>query len=164
MDIIKIVRGNTFATRTHVRAFRFDGTEIENFDLSACTDLQVAARLGNIQKTIGFSVLEDNYLRAVFKASMQQVGEYGLEVKGKYQGVDWRFYNRHIVTIVDSNAEAHIPEHSIIDDDYYEVDGAVVILSDSYDDSELRQRILELTDAINGLAARLSPLEGGDFH
>jgi hypothetical protein len=189
---IKIVRGNTFATRTHVRAYRFDGTEIDNFDLSACTDIEVSARSTYKKTRLAYVVQDGNNLRVVFHASMQHVGKYGLEVTGKHNGVDWRFYNRHLLTIVDSNAEAEIPEESIIEDDYYEVDGAVLVLSDTYDDTEIRaaiqllqttaqglgERLADveaaatslaqsantLSAAVEALSTRITPLEGGDFH
>lgn len=164
MSEIKIVRGNTFAIRTHVRAFRLDGTEIDDFDLSACTDVKVMARTAYSRKELEYAIQEDNNMRVVFPAAIQHVGCYGLEVTGKLRGVEWRFYNRHILTIVESNAEAEIPEESIIDDDYYEVEGAVLVMSDPYDDTALRDAINRLTDAVNALSERIEQLEGGDFH
>lgn len=193
MSEIKIVRGNTFATRTHVRAFRIDGTEIQDFDLSACENIKAYARAEYVaRKELQHTVLSGNYLRAVFPAEMQHVGKYGLEVTGTLRGIEWRFFDRHILTIVESNAEASIPQSSIIDDDYYEVNGAVLILSDPYDDTEVRGLIQQLqsaaaslalrTEALEGtaraldiltqsllqsaqrLSDRITPLEGGDFH
>ena len=164
MSELKIVRGNTFATRTRVRAYRLDGTEIIDFNLAECTDVKVKVRTHYTRELLAHSVLQDNYLRVEFPATVQRLGDYGLEVTGKHRGVDWRFYDRDVLTIVESNAEANIPASSIIDNDYYEVNGAVLVLSDPYDDTEVRAAITALIEALNRLTDRISSLEGGDFH
>ena len=51
------------------------------------------------------------------------VGDYSLEVTGKLGDDYWRFYDKKpIFSIVNTNAEAHIPQNSIIREDCYQVD------------------------------------------
>lgn len=53
-------------------------------------------------------------------ASKQQIGSYTLEVTGKYNGVEWRYYgSTPIFDIVYSNEQANIPKACIIAEDQY---------------------------------------------
>ena len=51
------------------------------------------------------------------------LGKHCLEVTGKLGNDDWRFYDKSpIFTIVNTNAEANVPQNSIIKEDCYSVD------------------------------------------
>lgn len=159
MSNIKIVRGNTFAVRMHVKALRFNGTEITDFDLSECTDIVVSARTSYTKTTLAATVLDGNYLRIMYPAELQKLGCHGFDVTGAHNGTPWRFFNTDVLEIVETNADASIPESSIIDEDYYSVDEAVVIMSDTYDDTELRADIAALEGICETLANNISTLQ-----
>ena len=125
MSELKIVRGNTFAIKIEVKAYNIDGTELQDFDLHYCTDIEVSARRNMYSlNDMPYELLDGNYMKVVFLADQQRTGCYNLEVKGKIGDVDWRFYDLRVFYIVESNDEAEIPQSSIIDDDYYLIEGA----------------------------------------
>jgi len=123
MNELKIVRGNTFNTVIEVKAYRYDGTLIEDFDLQTCDSIQVKVHNGNKVTTLNkFSVCENNKLDIRWTSDLT-VGSYTLEVTGRFDGQSWRFYDtKSILSIVETNAEANIPQESIIKEDYYSVD------------------------------------------
>lgn len=158
MSETKIVRGNTFAVKTRVRAFRINGSEIQDFDLSQCTEIVVKAKSSYSFKTLDFDVLENNEMRIVFDASIQHVGDYGLDVTGMYNDVAWRYFDKDLISIVETNAEANIPPSSIIDDDYYMLTiGSPYV---PYDYDEIVADINQLKASVAALQAQLNTLIG----
>jgi len=129
MNELKIVRGNTFNTVIEVKAYRYDGTLIEDFDLQTCDSIQVKVHNGNKITTLNkFSVCENNKLDIRWTSDLA-VGSYTLEVTGRFDGQSWRFYDtKSILSIVETNAEANIPQESIIKEDYYSVDGKALYI------------------------------------
>jgi len=123
MNKLKIVRGNSFTTVIEVKAYRYDGTEIEGFNLQRCTDLKVRPRCANsVAKINGYRLSGSNKIEIQWGKDLK-LGSYTLELAGRYDNVDWRFYDeKSIFEIVETNAEANIPANSIIKDDYYRID------------------------------------------
>ena len=127
MSELKLVRGNTFAIKIKVKAYTVDGTLIQDFDISQCTDITVSLRRNMYAvNDVPYKLLTDNDMRVVFPAALQRTGCYNLEVKGKLGDIDWRFYDLCVFHIVESNDEAEIPQSSIIDEDFYLIEGAYV--------------------------------------
>ena len=121
MNELKIVKGNTFETIVEVKAYKYNGEEITNFNLQSCTDIKVRAHISAASDEITtFSVLEGNKLSITWDGDETKVGDYSLEVTGKLNDTQWRFYDKApIFTIVNTNAEANIPKHSIIKENFY---------------------------------------------
>lgn len=155
MNELRIVRGNTFFIRIDVFAKDYSGEEIQDFNLEESTDIKVRARTEYKATYLDDFTISGNEIR--IKWENMPCGKYGIDVSGVFNGIQWRFFNRSVLTIVESNKEANIPESSIIDDDTYDIDGVVVILAKPYDDTEIRNMIAALT-------GRVEQLEGGDFH
>ena len=122
MNKLKVVRGNSFATIINIKAYRYDGTEIDGFNLYNCEDLKVRPRcVGHAVNIEYYKILSDNRLEIHWGKNLK-VGSYTLELTGKYNNTDWRFYDdKPILEIVETNSEADIPENSIISDDYYSI-------------------------------------------
>ncbi len=129
MNELKIVRGNTFNTVIEVKAYKYDGTLIEDFDLQACDSIQVKVHNGNKTTALHkFSAGTENKLDIRWTSDLE-VGSYTLEVTGKLNGQSWRFYDtKSILSIVETNKEANIPQDSIIKEDYYSVDGKALYI------------------------------------
>lgn len=155
MSELRIVRGNTFFTRSEVTAKTYAGDVIDDFDLSQATDIKVNVKTEYKATAMEKFDIDEKYINIKWKGL--SCGRYGLEVSGIYNGIEWRFYNRFVLAIVESNAEANIPEDSIIREDYYSLDAVTHVLANPYDDTAIRNMIKELSD-------RVAKLEGGDFH
>lgn len=94
MSELRIVRGNTFFTRSEVVAKTYDGEPIQDFDLGQATDIKV-----NVKTEYKTTVMEDfdidgNNINIKWKGL--SCGRYGLEVSGIYNGIEWRFFNRFV--------------------------------------------------------------------
>ena len=122
MNKLKIVRGNSFTTVIEVKAYRYDGTEIQGFNLNSCKDLKVRPRCtGHAVSIEYYKILSGNKLEIRWGKDLK-VGSYTLELIGKYNDLDWRFYDdKPVLEIVETNSEANVPENSIISEDYYSV-------------------------------------------
>jgi hypothetical protein len=123
MNILKIVRGNSFDTLMEVKAYRYDGTLIEDFDLHNCTDVMIKLHHNNNTYNVStVKILDDNKIEVPWSRTLK-TGTYSVEVTGKYNGENWRCYdNKPVLQIVETNSEANIPQNSIISEDYYRVD------------------------------------------
>ena len=130
MEQLKLLRGNTFFTKHEVIAYAYDGSIVENFDLSQCTDLQIIAHKVNANEIItSYNVTDGNYIRIQWYGPFQQVGPYRLEILGRYDGIEWRFFDKQpIFILVDTISEVHIPEDRIINVDYYSLDASNIFL------------------------------------
>lgn len=123
MNDLRIVKGNGFKTTVEVKAYRYDGQEITDFDLHACTNIKVSYRVGEVlHKIESFELSEGNTIVISWPSSLG-LGKYSLEVTGRLNDDNWRFYDKQpIFTIVNTNKEANIPQESIIKEDFYMVD------------------------------------------
>ena len=123
MTDLKIVKGNTFDTIVEVKAYKYNGEEITDFNLQDCTNVKVISHNStSTTKIKTFELLENNKMSIHWSKSIP-LGKHCLEVTGKYGDDDWRFYDKSpIFIIVNTNAEANIPKHSIIKEDCYSVD------------------------------------------
>jgi len=121
MDSLKIVKGNTFETIVQVKAYKYNGEEILDFNLSRCTDIKIIAHIsGNVRRITDYEILEGNKISIAWPANTTKAGQYSLEVIGKLNGDDWRFYDKTpLFYVVNTNEEAHIPQRSIIKEDCY---------------------------------------------
>lgn len=124
MSDLRIVKGNTFSIVVEVKAYAYDGKEIEDFDLLSCTDITITAKVnGNSRIMNDSQLLADNKMQIFFPANIQEVGSYSLEVTGKFNEIEWRFYNSTpIFDIVYTNEEAQIPKCCFISDDIYSIE------------------------------------------
>ena len=123
MNDLRIVKGNGFKTTVEVKAYRYDGQEITDFDLHACTNIKVSYRVGEVlHKIESFELSEGNTIVISWPSSLG-LGKYSLEVTGRLNDDNWRFYDKQpIFTIVNTNKEANIPQESIIKEDFYMLD------------------------------------------
>ncbi len=128
MNSLKLVKGNDFTTIIEVKAYKYNGEEITDFDLGQCTDIKVRYKVESSTKDItDFEVLENNKLQIAWDGPSLSLGKYTLEVIGKLNGLDWRFYDKEpIFTIVNTNSEAVIPQNSIVREDVYSIDKSAV--------------------------------------
>lgn len=127
MSELRIVRGNTFWTRTTVTAKDYEGTVIDDFDLSQSTDVVVIIRTAYRNIVMTEWSITENDLEIKWKDI--PTGRYGLDVSGIYDGVEWRFYTENVLDIVNSNAQANIPADTIIKDDFYAIDGVTMMVT-----------------------------------
>jgi hypothetical protein len=127
MSELRIVRGNTFWTRTTVTAKDYEGTIIDNFDLSQSTDVVVIIRTAYRNIVMTEWSITGNDLEIKWKDI--PTGRYGLDVSGIYDGIEWRFYTENVLDIVNSNAQANIPDDTIIKEDFYAIDGVTMMVT-----------------------------------
>lgn len=121
MNDLRIVKGNTFETIIEVRAYTYKGQEIKDFDLQKCTNISVVVHInGDTQSINSYEIIDQKNLVITWAGKSTKVGAYSLEVRGKLDDLDWRFYDKQpIFTIVNTNAEANIPKQSIIKEGCY---------------------------------------------
>ena len=124
MTDLRIVKGNDFRTAIEVHAYDVRGQEIPNFDLEQANVQSVIVRSSVVKYSLTFSVSENNILICNWPAIMA-CGTYNLEVSGLYNGSRWRFVNESCLSIVATNKQANIPESSILDDDFYQIEGRI---------------------------------------
>lgn len=127
MSELRIVRGNTFWTRTTVTAKDYEGTVIDDFDLSQSTDVVVIIRTAYRNIVMTEWSITGNDLEIKWKDI--PTGRYGLDVSGIYDGIEWRFYTENVLDIVNSNAQANIPDDTIIKEDFYAIDGVTMMVT-----------------------------------
>ena len=127
MSELRIVRGNTFWTRTTVTAKDYEGTVIDDFDLSQSTDVVVIIRTAYRNIVMAEWSITGNDLEIKWKDI--PTGRYGLDVSGIYDGIEWRFYTENVLDIVNSNAQANIPADTIIKEDFYAIDGVTMMVT-----------------------------------
>lgn len=127
MSELRIVRGNTFWTRTTVTAKDYEGTVIDDFDLSQSTDVVVIIRTAYRNIVMAEWSITENDLEIKWKDI--PTGRYGLDVSGIYDGIEWRFYTENVLDIVNSNAQANIPADTIIKEDFYAIDGVTMMVT-----------------------------------
>ena len=123
MDKLKIVKGNTFETVVEIRAYKYNGEEITDFDLNNCTNISIINHVSNGEtyRIVNYEILDAKHIQMRWDRCV--VGDYSLEVTGKLGDDYWRFYDKKpIFSIVNTNAEAHIPQNSIIRENCYYVD------------------------------------------
>ena len=124
MDKLKIVKGNTFDTVVEIRAYKYNGEEITDFDLNDCTNIAIINHISNGEqyRITNYTILDQNHIQMHWDKG-GVVGDYSLEVTGKLGEDHWRFYDKKpIFSIVNTNSEANIPKQSIIREDCYQVD------------------------------------------
>lgn len=124
MDKLKIVKGNTFDTVVEIRAYKYNGEEITDFDLNDCTNIAIINHISNGEqyRITNYTILDQNHIQMHWDKGIV-VGDYSLEVTGKLGEDYWRFYDKKpIFSIVNTNSEANIPKQSIIREDCYQVD------------------------------------------
>lgn len=121
MNDLRIVKGNTFETIIEVRAYTYKGQEIKDFDLQKCTNISIVVHInGDTQSINSYEIIDQKNLVITWAGKSTKVGAYSLEVRGKLDDLDWRFYDKQpIFTIVNTNAEANIPKQSIIKEGCY---------------------------------------------
>jgi hypothetical protein len=131
MDKLKIVKGNTFETVVEIRAYKYNGEEITDFDLNDCTNITAYSRANGTEKVQRpVTILSKNTIEIRFEGKNTKVGSYTIEVTGKWHGEDWRFYDKKtLFKIVNTNAEANVPENSIIKEDCYLIDSQNVYIT-----------------------------------
>lgn len=129
MGDLKIVKGNSFTTFIKIKAYGYDGEEILDFDVHDITSITVVIRVNSQNKVLpetDYELMDDNILKIEWDGK-QALGPYLLEAFGVYKDERWRFFDKTpIFTIVDTNAEANIPQNSILDKDIYQITSAEV--------------------------------------
>ena len=129
MSDLKITKGNTFRTILEIKAYRYDGKEIEDFDLSNCTDVTVKCRInGVIREITNFRPRGANELEIQWPSTSKS-GAYTIEVSGRLRDHYWRYYSKDpIFTIVETTEEQNIPEDVILKRGTYYVEASKIYL------------------------------------
>ena len=125
MDELRIVRGNTFHTVSTVVARTYAGEIIPDFHLADARNISVNI-ISDEQKIAAQFEVTGNDIDILWKGIPK--GKYGIECQGIYQGVEWRFANRFVLTIVENNAAANIPPNCIVRDDFYTIDATTLLM------------------------------------
>lgn len=142
MSDLRIVKGNDFATLYTIRAMYADGTTVEDFDLRACTDVQVivhrtysksVASLLSANEYGSYSLEPDNVLRINWDGLLVKLGTYTVDFRAKFRGADIRSYSIKdlIFDIVETNEEANIPAGAFVDNGTYRFSGEFVLMFES---------------------------------
>lgn len=142
MSDLRIVKGNDFATLYTIRAMYADGTTVEDFDLRACTDVQVivhrtysksVASLLSANEYGSYSLEPENVLRINWDGLLVKLGTYTVDFRAKFRGADIRSYSiRDLVfDIVETNEEANIPAGAFVDNGVYVFSGDFVLMFES---------------------------------
>lgn len=123
MSELRIVRGNSFLTRIKVRPLNPDGSVMDDFSLLDCTDLSLfAVRAWKAVRIKTWEIHSDDEIDVTWNAPYcMTIGIYGLEIMGRLDGAAWRFCNRDLFEVVETSAEANIPDGSFIADGSYEM-------------------------------------------
>lgn len=105
----KIVKGNDFTFTLCVTTLTADGTK-SVLDLTSATDLSVAlvAPFARIPLTHTLTDPENGILTARVEGDQTPIGTYGIEVKGRQNGDDFRCFETRQIAIVSRNAEASL--------------------------------------------------------
>lgn len=111
-NIPRIVRGNDFTLVVSVKRAVLQDSEtvLEDFDLSTATDIAVN-RVSRLGKKVAMTyTVEGSKVLIDFDETVPS-GMYGIEVTGKTDGKDWRFYAQpgEAIEIVEPTSEANIP-------------------------------------------------------
>lgn len=142
MSDLRIVKGNDFATLYTIRAMYADGTIVEDFDLRACTDVQVivhrtysksVASLLSANEYGSYSLEPENVLRINWDGLLVKLGTYTVDFRAKFRGADIRSYSIKdlIFDIVETNEEANIPAGAFVDYGVYVFSGDFVLMFES---------------------------------
>ena len=142
MSDLRIVKGNDFATLYTIRAMYADGTIVEDFDLRACTDVQVivhrtysksVASLLSANEYGSYSLEPENVLRINWDGLLVKLGTYTVDFRAKFRGADIRSYSIKdlIFDIVETNEEANIPAGAFVDNGVYVFSGDFVLMFES---------------------------------
>lgn len=117
------VRGNAFKLRIAVKAYRMDGSLVQDFVLDDSATLLLTT--GNTVRPISYEV-EDNCAIVSFDGSLA-CGYYGLDFSGVFNDEEWRFAAKNVFNVVELTAQADIPSDGIIYDDTYLVEASVTL-------------------------------------
>lgn len=117
-DILKIVRGNDFATQMTITALDAAGNVIEDFSLEGSTDVVVKYTLAGQSHNIGAYDYDIEGNDITIQWSDLALGKYGFEIEGKFNGYSWLSAARFIFQIVADNASANIPDGVLVDGVY----------------------------------------------
>lgn len=117
-DILKIVRGNDFATQMTITALDAGGNVIEDFSLEDSTEVVVRYTLAGTSHTIEAYDYDIEGNDITIQWSDLALGKYGIEIEGKFNGYSWRSAARFIFQIVSDNASANIPDGVLVDGVY----------------------------------------------
>lgn len=155
-NIPRIVRGNDFTLKVDVKkpVLKDGETTLEDFPIEDSTDIsvnlvtQLGARI-KMPYTVSGSTVLVNFEETVSS------GLYGLEVTGKQNGKDWRFYAMpgELLEIVEPTSSAYIPSTDTVDG-YYSVTAQAGVVSISEDiiqqqaNSVIEEKIGEYTDTL----------------
>ena len=84
MDKLKIVKGNTFDTIMEVKAYRYDGEEIPEFDLHYCTNIRISAHCNSkIIPMTKYDIIDNRKIEIHWCDKNMDLGSYSIEVTGK---------------------------------------------------------------------------------
>ena len=143
----KIVRGNDFTLRIPVCKI-VNGEQVA-FPLPACTDIvvNIVNQYRRVALSYTIDTAEDNVINARVEGDAVSVGTYGLEVRGKIFGNDWRSKEYEQFAIVDNNASGDTAFNGelIEGEDSVEMNTALVILPPT---AELTQLINDANTAV----------------
>ena len=135
MSDLKITKGNTFRTVLQVRAYRYDGREIKDFDLADCLDIRVKCRINGVIREIknyrilGKDEQDGNNIEIIWEGSTNKVGAYSIEITGRYKNSDWRYYNsKPIFSIVETTKDQNIPEGALLKSGTYYITGQKIYI------------------------------------
>ena len=141
--MIQIPKGNAFTLKVNVTAMSSEDSVLPDFDIRECTALEV--RLGSVRLLpVHFEFVDANNILVPVSAGVG-LGKYTLDVRGVFQGEDWRFDIQDVFQIVAHSLP--VPQCQTVLKDEYQLFGVATIYNgsdiDAYTKAESDARFVQ---------------------
>ena len=141
--MIQIPKGNAFTLKVNVTAVSSEDSVLPDFDIRECTALEV--RLGSVRLLpVHFEFVDANNILVPVSAGVG-LGKYTLDVRGVFQGEDWRFDIQDVFQIVAHSLP--VPQCQTVLKDEYQLFGVATIYNgsdiDAYTKAESDARFVQ---------------------
>lgn len=141
--MIQIPKGNAFTLKVNVTAVSSEDSVLPDFDIRECTALEV--RLGSVRLLpVHFEFVDANNILVPVSAGVG-LGKYTLDVRGVFQGEDWRFDIQDVFQIVAHSLP--VPQCQTVLKDEYQLFGVATIYNgsdiDTYTKAESDARFVQ---------------------
>jgi hypothetical protein len=125
--MIQIPKGNAFTLKVNVTAVSSEDSVLPDFDIRECTALEV--RLGSVRLLpVHFEFVDANNILVPVSAGVG-LGKYTLDMRGVFQGEDWRFDIQDVFQIVAHSLP--VPQCQTVLKDEYQLFGVATIYNGS---------------------------------
>jgi len=141
--MIQIPKGNAFTLKVNVTALSSEDSVLPDFDIRECTALEV--RLGSVRLLpVHFEFVDANNILVPVSAGAG-LGKYTMDVRGVFQGEDWRFDIQDVFQIVAHSMP--VPQCQTVLKDEYQLFGVATIYNgsdiDAYTKAESDARFVQ---------------------